>query len=53
MDSLLPLDMQETGRGSVVLKGEPEIHPGGADPFWLAVVQRIKHSGNHKAPTVK
>lgn len=50
MDSLLPLDTQETGRGSVIFKGESELHPKVADSFWLAVAQRIKHSVNHKAP---
>lgn len=50
MDTLLPLDTQETGRGSVIFKGESVLHAGAADPFWLAVVQRIERSGNHKAP---
>lgn len=50
MDPLLPLDVQETGRGSIIFKGESELHPRGGDSFWLAVVQRIKHSENHKAP---
>lgn len=48
MDSLLPLDTQETGRGSVIFKGESELHPTVADSFWLAVAKRVKHSVNHK-----
>lgn len=44
------MDAQETGRGSIIFKGESKLHPGVATSFWLALVQRIKYSLNHKAP---